>query len=140
MKNKILILILLIFSCESLLAENLNIKSSSININKKDKLTIFENNVVATDKNQNIFKTNYAEYNKKLKYLESKGETTILTSEGYFLEGKNILFDNKNGLITSIEKAKITDLENNSIFLENFEYYTNKKFFKSIGNIKGNLS
>ena len=136
MKNKILILILLIFSCESLLAENLNIKSSSININKKDKLTIFENNVVATDKNQNIFKTNYAEYNKKLKYLESKGETTILTSEGYFLEGKNILFDNKNGLITSIEKAKITDLENNSIFLENFEYYTNKKFFKSIGNIK----
>ncbi len=118
------------------MGENLNIQSSEIFIDKKSHLTIFKGEVVAKDNKNNIFKTNYAEYKKDLKFLKSKGETTILTSEGYSLVGTNIIFDNKNRFIKSNDKATIKDLENNNIYLENFEYSTENNFFKSTGKIK----
>ena len=68
--------------------------------------------------------------------LISKGKTTILTSSGYFLTGNNITFDNQSQFIRSDEPAKIKDLENNNIYLENFEYSTKNSFFKSVGKIK----
>ena len=135
MKNNLLILFFT-FIFQPLFADNLNIQSSNISIDKKQRLTIFEGDVVATDVNNNIFKTNYAEYKKDLKLLESKDKTTILTSTGYFLTGKNIIFDNKNNFIKSKFPASIKDLENNNIFLENFEYSTSNNFFKSIGKIR----
>ena len=110
MKNNLLILFFT-FIFQPLFADNLNIQSSNISIDKKQKLTIFEGDVVATDVNNNIFKTNYAEYKKDLKLLESKDKTTILTSKGYFLTGKNIIFDNKNNFIKSKFPASIKDLE-----------------------------
>jgi len=136
MKNNLLAIFFSIFFFQSILAENLNIQSSSISIDKKTKITIFKDNVVASDSKNNLFKTKYAEYKKDLKLLESKGETTILTSEGYFLSGKNILFDNQKNLIRSEENAVITDLDNNKIYVENFEYSTNNNFFRSVGIIK----
>ena len=136
MKNKIFILLILVLFFHPLMAENLNIKSTNITIDKNTKLTIFKNSVVATDPENNILKTDYAEYKKDLKLLKSKGKTTILTSEGYFLTGKDITFDKKNNLIKSNEAATIKDLENNNIFLEKFEYSTKEKLFKSIGKIK----
>ena len=117
-------------------AENLNIQSSNIFIDKKTKLTILKGKVVAIDEKNNIFKTDYAEYDKNLKLLKSKDKTTILTSEGFFLTGKNIIFDNKNNIIKSDDPATIKDLENNNIYLEKFEYSTINNFFKSTGNIK----
>ena len=89
MKNSIFFLLLSVFFFQSLLAENLNIQSSKISIDKKTKLTIFKDNVIAKDEKNNVFKTNYAEYNKDLKLLESKGDTTIQTSEGFLISGKN---------------------------------------------------
>ena len=80
------------------MAENLNIKSTNITIDKNTEITIFKDSVVATDPENNIFKTDYAEYKKDLKFLKSKGKTTVLTSEGYFLSGENITFDNKTCL------------------------------------------
>jgi LPS-assembly protein len=136
MKNKIIIFLVSIFFFQSSLAENLNIKSTSISIDKNTKITIFKNDVVAEDAKKNIFKTNYAEYNKSLQLLNSKGKTTILTSEGYFIIGKNIVFDNKNNIIKSSYSANVKDLENNNIFLQNFEYSTEENFFKSTGEIK----
>ena len=84
---------------------------------------------------EGIFAT-WAIYKKKFKILESKGKTTILTSEGYYLVGKNIIFDNENKFIKSNDSAVITDLEKNNIFLENFEYSSTDNFFKSVGKIK----
>ena len=136
MKNKFLALIISIFFVQPLLGDNLNIQSSEISIDKKSLLTIFKGDVVATDSKNNIFKSEYAEYKKSLKFLKSKGKTTIITSEGYFLTGKNIVFDNKNRIIKSDNAATIKDLENNNIYLENFEYSTENNFFKSIGKIK----
>ena len=137
MKNKILIILFSVFFFyQSLFAENLNIQSSNITVDKKTKLTTFKNDVVATDDKNNVLKTDFAEYKKDLKYLKSKGKTTILTSEGFFIVGKNILFDNKNNLIESNYPASLTDLENNNILVEKFEYSTTDKLFKSTGNIK----
>ena len=52
------------------------------------------------------------------------------------LTGSDIIFDNKNRVIKSVNKAIIKDLENNNIYLENFEYSTENNFFKSTGKIK----
>ena len=117
MKNKILIFVISIFICSQTFAENLNIQSSSISIDKETKLTIFKDKVIAIDEKNNTLKTEYAEYKKNLKILESKGKTTILTSEGYYLVGTNIIFDNKNKFIKSTDSAAITALEKNNIFL-----------------------
>ena len=136
MKNKFIILLLFVFFSKNVLANNLNIQSKEIFVDKKTKVTIFKNEVVAVDQSNNIFKGDYAEYNKTLKTLKSKGPTTIETSEGYKIEGNNIVFDNKNNLISSKDPAIVKDLENNNIFLDQFEYSTINKFFKSYGNIK----
>ncbi len=137
MKNKFLyILIFFIFFSKPLFSESLNIQSKNISIDKNSKLTVFENEVVAKDEKNNEFRTNYAEYDKNLRLLKSKGETKILTSEGFVVEGKNIFFDNENKLIKSNENATIIDLEGNTIFLEKFEYSTKNNFFKSTGKIE----
>ena len=136
MKNSFYILLLSIFFFHPLLAENLNIQSSEISIDKESRLTIFKGGVVAKDHKNNVFKTDYAEYKKDLKFLKSRGKTTVLTSEGYLIIGQNIVFDNKNGYIKSDSKTTVKDLEENNIFLENFEYSVNESFFKSIGKIK----
>ena len=47
---------------------------------------------VAVDTQENTFKTQYAEYDKTLGVLNSKGATTLLTSEGFFLEGEKFSF------------------------------------------------
>jgi len=137
MKNSFsfLFLFLFLFS-QPIMANNLNIQSSSITIDKKRKLTIFKDKVIATDAKKNVLKSDYAEYDKDLKLLKSLGETTILTSEGFFLSGRNIIFDNKNNFLKSDEAVTIRDLENNNIYLEGFEYSTNKNFFRSTGKIK----
>jgi LPS-assembly protein len=135
MKNN-LILVFFLFFFQHSLAENLNIKSSKISINKTTKLSIFEDNVVVTDVKNNIFKTNYAEYDKNIQLLKSKGKTTITTAEGFLLSGNNIDFDNNNEIIKSTYPATIQDLENNKIYLESFEYSTKNNFFKSAGKIK----
>ena len=134
MKNKIFIIIFLFWS-NSLMSETLNIKSSSITIDKKTEMTQFKGNVIAKDEENNILKTEHAEYDKDLNILFAKGKTEIITSRN-FLQGEDIIFDNKNNLIKSNKPTIIKDLENNEIFLEKFEYSTINKLFKSSGKIK----
>jgi LPS-assembly protein len=136
MKNKILILIFSLLIPHSIYAESLSIQSKEISIDKKTKITVFKKEVVAVDEKKNIFKGEYAEYQKDLKRLKSKGKTIIETSEGYILTGTNVIFDNKNNHIKSDDPAVIRDLENNNIYLKRFEYFTDKNFFKSNGDIK----
>ena len=136
MKNKFIISILFLIFFQKSFAENLNIQSKEIFIDKKTKTTVFKNEVVAIDDKKNIFKGDYAEYKKDLKLLKSIGETSIETSKGYFLTGSNITFDNLNNLIKSKDPAVLKDLENNNIYLDQFEYSTEKNFFRSKGKIK----
>ena len=79
MKNKIFIIIFLFWS-NSLMSETLNIKSSSITIDKKTEMTQFKGNVIAKDEENNILKTEHAEYDKDLNILFAKGKTEIMTA------------------------------------------------------------
>ena len=98
------------------MAENLNIQSKTISIDKDTKLALFKDEVVAIDSKNNTLTTEFAEYSKDLKVLKSKGETKIVTSEGFNVSGTNIVFDNLNKIIKSEEPAIIEDLDKNEIF------------------------
>ena len=65
MKNKILIILILVFLSSILKAENLLIESKNIRLEKKGELSIFEEDVVITTSENNIIKSDYAEYDKK---------------------------------------------------------------------------
>ena len=136
MKNSLLIFLLIFFSYKNLYANDLNIKSLNISIDKDKQLTVFKDEVVAKDSKNNILETDYAEYDKKLKLLISKGKTKIVTSGGYSVMGSNVSFDNTKNFIFSKEPAIIEDPDKNQIFLQNFDYLINENFFKSVGKIE----
>ena len=167
MKNNSIYLVALFFliSFETL-AENLNISSKNITVDKISEVTIFKDEVYIEDEKKNIIRSDYAEYNKKtniiklennvngidakgnnfktkkalynekLKLFESFGETTITTNGGSNIKTENIIFDYLKGVIFSNEETIITDFQNNKIILDNFEYQINSNIFKSIGKIK----
>ena len=129
MKNKIIITFLTFLSLFSgLNAEDLDIKSTNIKFNKDTKITIFEGNVSAVDEKNNKIFADYAVYNKLEESLETKGDTEIITAEGYKVFGANILFDNKKRIIYSNNKTKIVDKDGNNISLEMFNYYADKRY------------
>ena len=72
----------------------------------------------------------------KNKILKTKGKTKIVTSDRYVLEGSDITVDNLKKFIRSKELSKLTDIDGNEIFLENFEYQIEKNIFKSVGLVK----
>ena len=81
-------------------AENLEINSSKIKVDKETKIVVFEGDVSASDNKNNSLFADFAKYEKDKKLLETTGNTKIITSEGFELEGKDIIFDNqKNNFI-----------------------------------------
>ena len=72
MKNKLFLLFFLIlFNCP-LLAESLNIQSKNITIDKNKKITIFESDVTVKTEDNNIIKSDYAEYDRSKNFLKLK--------------------------------------------------------------------
>ena len=88
------------------------------------------------DKDNNKIKTEYAVYDYKSQNKEAKGETIITTSEGYIVETKDINFNKSKNFINSESPTIIKDIQNNEIYLENFNYQMKQNIFKSIGLIK----
>ena len=136
MKNKIIFIFICVLYFSPILAENLNIQSLNMSLDKKNQITIFQNQVTAKDEKNNQLQTEFAEYNKNLQIFKSIGETTLLTSNGYIVKGKDIIMDNIKKKIMSKSPAIIEDIEKNKIYLDNFEYSTLDNLFQSIGNIK----
>ena len=79
MKNKLLIIKLLffVFLITNLHANNLEINSSEVKLNKKKSTIIFRGNVKAVDENNNILKSDEANYSKEKDLLNSIGFTII---------------------------------------------------------------
>ena len=126
---------IIIFGQNNLLAENLEINSSKIKVDKNTKIVVFEGNVNANDnKNNNLF-ADFAKYEKDKELLETTGNTRILTSEGFELEGTDVLFDNEKKIISSNKKAIIKDKDGNKIYVEMFNYIIQKNIFFSKGKI-----
>ena len=165
MKNN-LFLILLFFFLENIsLAEDFNIEAKNIKIDKKNQISIFENDVVIKDK-QNIIKSDFAKYDKQKNFiivrknivLEDKignkfygeyatfdkdkkifitvGKSNIITSQGYKAETEDVIINIKKGFAFSKKASTIKEMEGNLINLENFEYETNNNIFKSVGKIE----
>ena len=167
MKNNFFIIFYLFFHSTNLFADSLSIQAKNISIDKdmqtsifKDEVTVksdekliksdyvkynkklgyllIKDNILATDDKNNSIQASNAEYYQESKILKTSGKTKIITSDKYILEGSNIIIDNKNNLIKSKENSILTDLDGNTIYLENFEYQTTENIFKSIGFVKIN--
>ena len=138
MKNNLFIIkfICFLFLITNLNANNLEVTSSQVKLDKKDSKIILKGNVNATDENNNHLKAEEAEYSKEKDLLNSVGKTTILTSENYLLESKNVIFDNKNKIIKSDFPSKIIDPDGNIITVEMFDYNSLKNILFSKGEIK----
>ena len=120
----------------SLFANNLEINSSEVKLDKKESKIIFKGNVKALDKKNNILKAEEARYSKDKDLLNSIGFTTILTSENYLLESSNVVFDNKNKIIKSDFPTKIIDPDGNIISVNMFNYNSIENLLFSKGEIK----
>ena len=156
----------LIFLTNVTFADNLYIESKNLLLDKNKKVSIFENEVFIRTENNSTITSEYAEYNKEsglvklkkkvvlidiqnnkvqteyaeydenLKVFKSIGPTKIITTEKYIINGEDIILDNNKKEIKSEKAANVTDLDNNKIYLNNFEYQTENNIFKSIGYIK----
>ena len=120
----------------SIVTNNKKITSQFAEYNKATEIIILKNSIFAKDKFQNTIKTNYAEYDNNENIFETKGQTTLVTSENYILEGEDIYFNNENKEIKSDKPSILKDLSGNTIYLENFEYLQETNIFKSIGYVK----
>ena len=133
MKNNIFYTFALIFAYLNLnlaLAE-LEINSSNVKYNDKDKITVFTGNVSASDEKNNKLFSEYAEHNKLSEIIETEGKTRIITSGGYEILSANVIFNNKKKLIRSNYKTIITDKDGNKIYVDMFSYSTvNNIFFQ----------
>ena len=139
MKNsflKIIKFLLVIFLSSNLYAENLEITSSKVTLDKKDSKMILKGNVKAIDENKNILEASEAKYLKKEDFLESIGFTKIITGNNYLFESKNVKFDNKNKTIKSNYKTKIIDPDGNIFLVDMFSYNSIENILFSKGNIE----
>ncbi len=166
MKNKFLIVIFFVCICLSSKAENLNIESKEVTLNKQNNTSIFENDVIiktnegkqifsdfaeynkklgliilkgnikVIDNKNNIIETNYAEYNEIKQLLKTNGKTKITTTENYIVESEDIIFDNINQILNSKKNTKIIDQNSNTVFLNDFEYEIKKNIFKSLNEVR----
>ena len=137
MKSNILITIFLFFFSLDLFAENLNIESKNITLDKDQETSIFEGGVVIKTKDNNIIKSEFAEYNKKKQFIilkknifvidgknnqikadyaeykvdnqlfKTRGPSEITTTQNYLIKGEDIVFDNRKN-----EKTFSTNMNN----------------------------
>ena len=112
--------------------ENNIIESEYAEFNKKTGFIFLKKNIVAKDRSGNLLKSQKAEYNEITKIFRTIGTTNLKTSENYIIESSDIFLDNKKNTIRSKKPTTITDLDNNKIILENFEYISSTNIFKSI--------
>jgi len=124
MKNNIFytFLLLLIFLNLNLQAEELEINSSNVQYDDKNKITIFEGGVIVVDERGNKLFSEYASYNKLDEVIETVGSTKIITSGGYEVLSKNIIFDNKKKIIQSNYKTQISDNDGNKTLVDMLDY------------------
>ena len=138
MKNSFLyfsILVFLVFNL-NLLAQEVEIKSSKIQYDDNNKVTIFEGDVSSRDEKGNKLFSEYAKYNKLEEVIETKGNTKIITSGEYEVYSSDVIFDNKKNIIFSNNKTDIIDKDGNTISVEMFNYSILTNIFFSKGNIQ----
>jgi LPS-assembly protein len=139
MKNKLfrcsLIWIFYLFFTSSF-ADELNINALELHVDKEKKIIYAEGEVEISDTKQNLILTEKVEYDKSRNLAKTLGQTNIITSEKFKVTGKNIFYDNQKKIIYSNDDTVISDKDGNKIFVNMFNYLTEKNMFLSKGSIK----
>ena len=100
MKNNIIFIVcFIIFQHANLIAENLNITSKKISIDKNSQISIFENEVIIKDEKNNTIKSNYAEYNKKLKLITLKDNVIAEDALGNIFKSSEALYNEETKIL-----------------------------------------
>jgi LPS-assembly protein len=134
---KFLTIIILTLSFNSeLIAKELKINSNEVKLNKKSSEVIFNGDVKAVDENNNTLISEKAKYKKNLDFLESIGDTKIITNQNYIFLSQNVQFDNKRKVIKSSYPTTIFDPDGNEIQVEMFNYNSINNILFSKGNIQ----
>jgi LPS-assembly protein len=136
MKNSFLCFLFFCIFNFTLVAQELEINSSTIQGDNVNKITIFQGNVNLNDEKGNKLFSEYTKYNKLKEIIETKGDTKIITSAGYEVSSSNVIFDNKKNIIYSNNNTNIIDKDGNNISVEMFNYSILTNIFFSKGNIK----
>ena len=136
MKNSFLWFLFFCIFNLTLVAQELEINSSTIQGDNVNKITIFQGNVNLNDEKGNKLFSEYTKYNKLKEIIETKGDTKIITSAGYEVSSSNVIFDNKKNIIYSNNNTNIIDKDGNNISVEMFNYSILTNIFFSKGNIK----
>ena len=139
-KNKIIFLISIVLGCffisTSINADELDVTASEIIFKKNNQLLIASGSVVITDSEGNTIMTDKAEYDKVKDLVTTFSSSQIKLKSGYEINSEKIIYDNKNGLISSNVKSSVTDQDGNFASVDMFEYILTKHLFSSRGNIK----
>jgi len=117
-------------------ADELNINALEVHVDKGGRIIYAEGEVEITDTKQNLILTEKAEYDKSKNLAKALGRTNIITSEKFKVSGRNIFYDNQKKIIYSNDDTIISDRDGNKIFVNMFNYLTEKNMFLSKGNIK----
>ncbi len=102
MKNsfyKFILILSFLLTSLGAMAEELNVDAREIQLNKETKIVHATGNVQISDNKRNIIFTEKAEYNKINELVRSFGETDIITSEKFRIQGEDIFYDNKKQVI-----------------------------------------
>ena len=139
MKNnfyKYLFLVLFCFLSENSYGKEFYINASQVDVDKEKKIVYAQGSVEIKDHLGNVIFSEQAEYDKLNGIVKTIGETTVVTSEKYVIEGQDIVYDDQKKLIYSEHDTKIKDLAGNEIIVEMFNYLTLKNMFLSKGEIE----
>ena len=104
MKNNFFINLVFYFFSNFLLADELDIKAKNINIDKKNKITIFENDVEVKDQFNNLIKADYVLYNRESNFLELKGNILSKDTSGNIFRTTKATYDNNNKIFKVLVK------------------------------------
>ena len=134
--NILIVTIIFVFFSSLVLADELDIKAKSLEVDKDSRIITAEGNVLVSDIKNNMIVSDKIKYNKEKNILNTFGKTEILTSENFKVESKNIIYDNNKKIVSSNNQTRIIDKDGNIISVNMFNYILEKNIFVSSGEIK----
>ena len=125
MKNNFFLIFALCIFSKAFALDDLEINAKKISLDKKNEVTIFEDQVFIKDEEKNIIRSDYVIFDNKLKKLDIRGKVEIETNQGYFVQSEDVVLDKKE-YFNFKKPTIITDIQKNRIYLDNFEYNIKK--------------
>tara|TARA_B100001057_G_C22719577_1_gene899170 strand:- start:761 stop:1105 length:345 start_codon:yes stop_codon:yes gene_type:complete len=104
MKNKFLILLLILITSTSVIAQELYIEARNISLDKKNQISVFENDVIITTQEGNIIKGDFAKYDLEKKFITMKGNVSAIDNKKNIIETNNATYDEKKKFLKVLMK------------------------------------